>query len=607
MLRVGIICALLALTTQTRGDVFNFNKLRNYTDFLGLTDRNNTNELWQGIIRDCRQKVTFSCIQKNAYSYLDRTFIDHDNITVFNGFSLTRNNLDYDGCNKEEIRDNLVDDATGSSETKKSERTSDTDDSEEDENLSPLEEITHALRKKAIKFLATRDYQIQLPESIGGGSGLRVSPREIDENGALIRIDFNHREIEESRQNGRLFGKIKKQIQNKILTAVIIGILLIKILKLKFMFVVPFLFGVGTAKKLFLKLLLFFVPAFAHVFKLCSSYYSSHATKYHHHHHKIAHHHHHIPVAVPVPYSKPIYYDHPPPSHSYGPPEPPQILEEEFQGYDYAHPHIQYRKDIEELKEWGIEPYEESYDQVAPQAGVIHPGMHHPGGPKLGPKIPSAFGIPPQYAANAKPIGVFDKSRPPPGYSQSPAYPFYGPLPPAPVNKQPLQSSSLPIGVVEAPDYSPPVSQPTQPARQPSVNHIVPQQNQLGFSPQRSDTQHKASDISKTGAVQSTVGAQDDEFYGPIIQRLNIIFDQMRLSDELCRERLICSMYKEPTRWSPYSNLVSNELSRDPQELQTGGSASASSQKFYRYLNAARLGQDRGDCMKTYQCNIRTE
>lgn len=87
--------------------------------------------------------------------------------------------------------------------------------------------------------------------------------------------------------NGIFSFFTEKKIANKIFTILLLLLLLIKIIKIKFFFVIPFLFGVGTAKKLFLKLLLFLVPAFAHVFKLCSSYYSSHATKYHHHHHKV--------------------------------------------------------------------------------------------------------------------------------------------------------------------------------------------------------------------------------------------------------------------------------------------------------------------------------
>lgn len=42
---------------------------------------------------------------------------------------------------------------------------------------------------------------------------------------------------------------------------------------------------------------------------------------------------------------------------------------------------------------------------------------------------------------------------------------------------------------------------------------------------------------------------------------------------------------------------------RDPQELRHDIIGSTSSQKFHRYVNAARHGQDGGDCLKTYPCH----
>lgn len=54
----------------------------------------------------------------------------------------------------------------------------------------------------------------------------------------------------------------------------------------------------------------------------------------------------------------------------------------------------------------------------------------------------------------------------------------------------------------------------------------------------------------------------EDEYYGPIISRLDSIFEQLRFYEETCREMLVCSMYKNPASYSPHSNLVSNELSR---------------------------------------------
>lgn len=73
-----------------------------------------------------------------------------------------------------------------------------------EEHKSPLEEITSALREKAVKFLATRDYQVQLPDFFFEGSTVKISPREVDERGALIRVDFGERALE---SEGRIFFK----------------------------------------------------------------------------------------------------------------------------------------------------------------------------------------------------------------------------------------------------------------------------------------------------------------------------------------------------------------------------------------------------------------
>lgn len=68
--------------------------------------------------------------------------------------------------------------------------------------------------------------------------------------------------------------------------------LIIKIIKIKLFWLLPIVIGVGAAKKLLLKFLLFLFPALSHLFKLCSYYQQSyHGTKYHHHHHLINHHH----------------------------------------------------------------------------------------------------------------------------------------------------------------------------------------------------------------------------------------------------------------------------------------------------------------------------
>nr|XP_003705507.1 PREDICTED: uncharacterized protein LOC100880945 [Megachile rotundata] len=539
---------------------FSFKNLKDYTRIFqldGLLKNETGNELWSGLFRDCDRSVTFSCIQKNAYSYLDNVFVDRDNVTVFEGLTLTKNDLDYGTCRRNSLEENLVE---GSVKDDCDEEESETG-REFEEERSPLEEVTDALRKRAVKFIATRDYEIQLPDFFFEGAAIRISPKEVDENGALVRVDFGQRGVQ---GEGRIFKKIRKFIQNKLLTSLLALLLIIKLIKVKFMFVIPFLFGVGTAKKLFLKLLLFFIPAFAHIFKLCSSYYTSHATKYHHHHHQIAHHHHHVPVPVPIP----TYYNHHHHHHD----------EEDFDGYDYAHPHIQYRKDVEELKEWGIEPYEESYEQHNDPGRV--PGVLP--APFPGPTYAGAYGIP-QYAPNAQNI--------PTTYTE----------------KRPISAHNLAYSA-----YADRRTQASVPSNSPNLQSAI-----LSKSTNLKTSHNVGQNVRQvpTGTLKAqevkivpkqTI-SYDDEFYGPIVGRLEEIFRQLRFNEEVCRERLVCSMYKNPTVYSPHSNLVSNELSRDPQELKRTVTESPSSQKFHRYLSAARLGQDGGDCLRTYPCHINTE
>lgn len=584
-LKYVIVIVCFFFVTRANSQLFVMKNLEKYSrifNFGGLWVNKTGNELWDGLIRDCDRSITFSCIQKNAYAYLDHVFEERDNITVFDGFTMTKNKLDYNTCRrnlKENYQDsmdeNLVD---GSIKDDCNEEESEEErDRQFDEKQSPLEEVTDALRKRTVKFLATRDYEVQLPDFFFEGATIKLSPREVDENGALVRVDFGQSGVE---NQGRLFfKKIRKFIQNKLLTSFLALLLIIKLIKLKFMFVIPFLFGVGTAKKLFLKLLLFFIPAFAHVFKLCSSYYSTHGTKYHHHHHQIAHHHHHVPVPVPVP----TYYSH----HHHN----------EFDGYDYAHPHIQYRKDMEELKEWGIEPYEEPYEIQAESIGGGGTGPVHPPG-----VLPASFSAPTysgtysvsQYASNVQPLTSPYLEKHPQVSAHNLAYSAY-----ADNNRR---TNSAPV-----------VNVPLNPANLPTT--LLPTATNVkaytSFGQMQNVNSRQGSTKSNQIESKITVGTRrsdyDDEFYGPIIKRLEDIFKQLRFVDEPCRERLVCSMYKNPTVYSPHSNLVSNELSRDPQELKQTGIESLSSQKFHRYLEAARLGQDGGDCLRTYPCHINTE
>lgn len=82
----------------------------------------------------------------------------------------------------------------------------------------------------------------------------------------------------------------EKFFKNKLLLGFLAIIVVIKIIKIKVMWLLPLLVGVGAAKKLVLKFLLFLFPALSHIFKLCSYYHHTyHKSNYHHHQHHIQH------------------------------------------------------------------------------------------------------------------------------------------------------------------------------------------------------------------------------------------------------------------------------------------------------------------------------
>lgn len=122
---------------------------------------------------------------------------------------------------------------------------------------------------------------------------------------------------------------LEKYFKNKLLMAFMSIVLVIGLIKTKLMFFMPLVVGVGTAKKVLLKILLFLFPALSHLFKLCTYYHDSyHNTKYHHHHHQIAHVHH-----VPTP----SLHHHIPEILSHGPP-PGHHFKHEHDDFEFSGP-----------------------------------------------------------------------------------------------------------------------------------------------------------------------------------------------------------------------------------------------------------------------------
>ncbi|XP_033207508.1 uncharacterized protein LOC117167042 isoform X2 [Belonocnema kinseyi] len=96
-----------------------------------------------------------------------------------------------------------------------------------------------------------------------------------------------------------------------------------------------------------------------------------------------------------------------------------------------------------------------------------------------------------------------------------------------------------------------------------------------------------------------------DPFYSPLLSRLDAVFSRLGHMTEGCREFAVCAMYRSPARYAPYSNLVSAQLSRELNELRKPSSDNPDVLRFFRYMKAAKDGQDGVRCEEIYaNCEV---
>ncbi|XP_065077066.1 uncharacterized protein Osi17 isoform X1 [Ochlerotatus camptorhynchus] len=559
------------------------------------------NRLWDALIAECIKKPTFACIQKNVYNFLGES-LEVGDFNVSNRVIFTKNRVDFTKytreANEADEEDNEIPDARGDFEP-----------------TSPIEEVTSALHDKTLKFMLTHDVNVRMPEIMFDGAIFRIEPRAIEGNGMLAKLEFVPRTTIEARGASEpriLFKKIKKFFQSKLLLAFLGIILIIKIIKIKVMWLLPLLVGVGTAKKLILKFMLFLFPALSHIFKLCSYYHASyHKPNFHHHQHHISHLHSFYPhehKELPE-----LIYTKPPRGHPseylHGAPVPPHAHFQPELHYETSGPGLgsEFISDRNSYVDTSFKPrYEDMNDINAWGLGT--------GSTTALPKQPqpssssSAFSSPPSsgssHSSNVNPLThhqnrIFNPKPvygPPPSAHGPSAHGFSsGGLKRTPTGA----ASSIAASYVSAP------SGLTMAAEEQLIREAQRQeayriaQEQKLIAKQQQIVNHQA--FVQEGVTPRPV----DQFYSPILQRLDKVFNSLGVADENCRERLVCAMYKAPIKYSPHSNYVSAELSRDATELQKPTSTNAAVIRFYRYVQAARDGQDQRDCRQTYSlCTI---
>lgn len=184
------------------------------------------NELWDGLVHDCLYKPSFSCFQKNIYTYLDNTLRLSDvNVTdriLFKKIDIDPHLLEQLQNNTEEEHDNEIP-GRESREFKSGLSIY---------NLlliekfihgrnfpfseSPIEEVTDALYGKWRNFIMTHNLELKMPEILFDGATFRITPRAFEGEGALMKFEMIPKGLDESDSEGRLFGlkKISKKFLN---------------------------------------------------------------------------------------------------------------------------------------------------------------------------------------------------------------------------------------------------------------------------------------------------------------------------------------------------------------------------------------------------------
>lgn len=536
------------------------------------------NDLWDGIIRDCYVHPSTPCFQKKVHSFLDKVLETRD-LNITGRLSFLRNKVRFADVTNVSHGDGHANDF-------------DTEALNESRSESAIEEVTSSLHGKAVKFMMTHDVELRLPSFLFDDAVLRISPRSLEGNGALVKVEFVPKQVAEARDESRIFKKkILKIFKNKLLLSFLALVLIIKIIKIKLFWLLPIIVGVGTAKKLLLKFLLFLFPALSHLFKLCPSWQEVkvETTKFHHHHHQINHHH-----TVHPPWYKESHA-----ASVYLPNGPELIFTEPPKGNpgDYLHraPHKHYGPPPHAIKH--VEPV---YTQH------ISTGWEN-SGPGLGPEYITDV----HRNAYADGDGVGLKLNEVSGTSN---FAMETPLR--------VQDSSFVTKKVD------PFSQVyASSQKQYAINPVntVPQRDPASVEKDIQRTQAIVKESLRIQAEQKLIEEQQkilqqqpfvrnpeqirtkvyDPFYSPIIEKMDKIFATFGSLDDYCKERLVCSMYKTPMRYSPQSNFISAELSRDSSDLEKPTSTNDAAFRFYRYVQAARDGQEQRECARIYsQCLI---
>lgn len=177
-LHIFVLCAFITFKPVISTTNATKNVVEEIPDtYANLTD----NSLWKNLLTNCK-KPTIACVQKYSYEYLNETLNTQNDIRIANIITLSKNNLNFTyEDSKEDDEDDLA-------------------------RSSPIGEVMSDLQGKTVQFLMKHDIKLQLPEILFEGATVKLSPRSLEGNGALVNLEILPKDVSTT-GDARIFKK----------------------------------------------------------------------------------------------------------------------------------------------------------------------------------------------------------------------------------------------------------------------------------------------------------------------------------------------------------------------------------------------------------------
>lgn len=169
-----VTCQMTALANQTISD---------YNDVSTLLNLSKGNSLWTSLLTNCT-KPTMECIEDNLYKYIQDTLNNHQDLQITSFLKLKRND---NAWSNDTNLDNEIPESRGS-----------------------LDQMSKSFQNKSANFFMTHDLELKLPHTFFEGSTLKIAPRSLQDDGALVKMEIVPRQSTNLGEGRIFFKKISK-------------------------------------------------------------------------------------------------------------------------------------------------------------------------------------------------------------------------------------------------------------------------------------------------------------------------------------------------------------------------------------------------------------